>query len=53
MSKNCEEGSACAIDFTKESEEKIAFTINKEYVKPAIGLGLIILMYHFLKHLPP
>ncbi|MEE9438375.1 MAG: heavy metal translocating P-type ATPase [Saprospiraceae bacterium] len=38
----CEDG-ACAIDFTKESELKEAFFINKEYIGPIIGL-LFLLM---------
>jgi Cd2+/Zn2+-exporting ATPase len=43
MSDSCEEGSACAVDFSKESEENVSFTIKKEYIKPVMGLVLLLI----------
>ena len=43
MSDCCEEGSACAVDFSKESEDNVSFTINKEYIKPVMGLILLLI----------
>ncbi|VAW41977.1 Lead, cadmium, zinc and mercury transporting ATPase; Copper-translocating P-type ATPase [hydrothermal vent metagenome] len=39
----CDKDTACAIDFSKESEEQGVFFINKEYLKPAIGLFFLLL----------
>ncbi|VAW33505.1 hypothetical protein MNBD_GAMMA01-91, partial [hydrothermal vent metagenome] len=39
----CDEDTACAIDFSKESEGQGIFFINKEYLKPAIGLFFLLL----------
>ncbi|MBL1320415.1 MAG: cadmium-translocating P-type ATPase [Methylophaga sp.] len=43
MSDSCEEGSACAVDFSKENEENAPFTIKKEYIKPVMGLILLLI----------
>lgn len=39
---DCEEGTACAIDFTKETKKRKTFLINKEYIIPAISLILLL-----------
>ena len=39
----CEEGTACAIDYTKEVEEKETVTFNKEYILPVVGLFFLLL----------
>ncbi len=39
----CEEGTACAIDYTKEVAEKETVTFNKEYVIPSIGFLFLLL----------
>ncbi len=44
MSEDCKEGSACAIDFTKEAQKpKKSFSINKDYVIPAVGFFFLML----------
>ena len=44
MSEDCKEGSACAIDFTKEAQKPHkSFSINKDYVIPAVGLFFLVL----------
>ena len=43
MDNCCEKGSACAIDFTKESKEKKSFLTNKEYITPATGLIFLLI----------
>lgn len=42
MSDCCEKGSACAVDFSKESEES-SFTLKKEYFIPVIGLIFLLI----------
>ncbi len=39
----CEEGTACAIDYTKEVEEKETVTFNKEYIIPTVGLLFLLI----------
>jgi Zn2+/Cd2+-exporting ATPase len=43
MSEDCEEGSACAIDFSEESKAKKKFTFNREYLIPTIGFVLLVI----------
>ena len=44
MSEDCKEGSACAIDFTKEAQKpKKSFSINKDYVIPTVGFFFLVL----------
>jgi len=44
MSKECEEGSACAIDYTKGTPtSKNTFSINKAYVIPVLGLFFLLI----------
>ncbi len=39
---DCTDG-ACAIDYTKEVEDKATVTFNKEYIIPAVGLFFLLL----------
>ncbi len=39
---DCEDG-VCAVDFTQESKSPEAFEINKEYIKPIIGLLFLLI----------
>lgn len=44
MSEECKEGTACAIDFEKESQEpKKSFRINKDYLIPTICFVFLLL----------
>jgi len=44
MSEECKEGTACAIDFAKETQEsKKSFSINKDYLIPIISLLFLLL----------
>lgn len=44
MSKECEDGSACAIDYTKGTPiSKNTFSINKAYVIPVLGLFFLLI----------
>ncbi|MDP3359705.1 MAG: heavy metal translocating P-type ATPase [Lutibacter sp.] len=44
MSEACKEGTACAIDFAKETQEsKKSFSINKDYLIPIISLLFLLL----------
>ncbi|HEY9168446.1 MAG TPA: heavy metal translocating P-type ATPase [Lutibacter sp.] len=44
MSEECKEGTACAIDFEKESQDpKKSFSINKDYLIPTISLVFLLL----------
>ena len=44
MSEDYKEGSACAIDFTKETHyHKKSFSLNKDYVIPAVGFFFLLL----------
>ncbi|MHB1105291.1 MAG: heavy metal translocating P-type ATPase [Lutibacter sp.] len=44
MSEECKEGTACAIDFAKETQEsKKSFSINKDYLIPTISLLFLLL----------
>ncbi len=43
MSNCCDEGSACAIDFSKESVEKKSFLVDREHIIPAIGLIFLLI----------
>ncbi len=46
----CDEGTACAIDYTKEAPSKETISFNKEYIVPAISFVFLaagILMDHF------
>jgi Cd2+/Zn2+-exporting ATPase len=44
MSEACKEGSTCAIDFSKESQEpKKSFSLNKAYLIPTISLLFLLL----------
>ncbi|MBL1280524.1 MAG: cadmium-translocating P-type ATPase [Fluviicola sp.] len=40
---NCEEGTACAIDFSQESEPEKESRFNKAYLVPIIGLFFLLL----------
>ena len=43
MSEACKEGTACAIDFAKETQEsKKSFSINKDYLIPIISLLFLL-----------
>ncbi len=41
--EDCKEGTACAVDFSQEVEEKKEISFNKEYIKPVIGLFFLLL----------
>ena len=44
MSEECKEGTACAIDFAKETQEsKKSFSLNKAYLIPTISLLFLLL----------
>lgn len=44
MSEECKEGTACAIDYTKETQEpKKSFSIKKEYIIPIICFVFLLL----------
>ncbi|MDF1516404.1 MAG: heavy metal translocating P-type ATPase [Lutibacter sp.] len=44
MSEECKEGTACAIDYTKETQaSKKSFRINKDYLIPTISLLFLLL----------
>jgi Cd2+/Zn2+-exporting ATPase len=44
MSEECKEGSACAIDFAKETQKpKKSFRISKDYIIPIISLFFLLL----------
>lgn len=59
MSKECEEGSACAIDYTKGTPiSKNTFSINKAYVIPVLGfffllIGIVIDYFNITFFKPP
>ncbi len=42
MAHECEEGTACAIDFTEESKHRESYIFNKEYLIPAICFVLLL-----------
>ncbi len=40
---DCEEGTACAVDYTKDAPEKKTIELNKAYIAPTIGLFFLLL----------
>jgi Zn2+/Cd2+-exporting ATPase len=42
MSDECEEGTACSVDYTEETKLKESFSFKKAYLVPAIGLFFLL-----------